>query len=176
MWKWNPRKAEFTLFPWLFQRWFHVSKGILFIIIIYINNKRANDEHITHTKKNHLQNLLKILEIFYMGLNATSLRNFFITSHKRYKIFNRWNDNIILFQIPNHLQFVRCVYVVAASWSCKMSFDEGMARDTFLLQKFWCDRGLSMDWTKTQQKKYNIFFICIFNQNITRRINSHIIT
>ena len=68
---------EFTLFPWLFQRWFHVSKGILFIIIIYINNKRANDEHITHTKKNHLQNLLKILEIFYCGLKCYELKEFF---------------------------------------------------------------------------------------------------
>ena len=77
------------------SRWFHVSKGILFVIIIYINKER-----ITHSTKQHSSVNCKS----FLGLILINWRNSFIWLHKR-KIFNRWNDNIILPK-PNHFNLL----------------------------------------------------------------------
>ena len=128
-------------------------------------------QRIPTTHSNHLSN------IFWKTFMGLKLKEFFHSNAQKNKIFNRWNDNI--YTLSNAQSFPICKFCVvgcmAVSWSCKMSFDEGMARDTFVIS-FLMWQTLSMDWTKTQQKKCNIFFIGVFNQNIARHINSHIIT
>ena len=88
-------------------------------------------------------------------------KNSFITSCTKEKIFNQWNDNIIHSLKRPIIYNLLCIYfvLVAASWSCKMSFDEGMARDTFVIKRFDVTEvvnGLNKNTTKEQ--KSNIFF------------------
>ena len=112
-------------------------------------------QRIPTTHSNHLSN------IFWKTFMGLKLKEFFHSNAQKNKIFNRWNDNI--YTLSNAQSFPICKFCVvgcmAVSWSCKMSFDEGMARDTFVIKRFDVTEvvnGLNKNTTKEQ--KSNIFF------------------
>ena len=125
----------------------------------YQHNKRAHNAYQTII---HIHLCIKILFKVFMRLKMFwNWKNSFITSCTKEKIFNQWNDNIIHSLKRPIIYNLLCIYfvLVAASWSCKMSFDEGMARDTFVIKRFDVTEvvnGLNKNTTKEQ--KSNIFF------------------